>query len=219
MTAIVFDLDGTLIDSAPDINAIANMVLETEGAAPISLDETRAFIGNGASVFVERMAVARDIAADPARLARMHGQFEALYATACAHSRLYPGVQEMLAALKADGHVLGLCTNKPITPTRFVLDHFAVSDRFDVVLGGDSLPVKKPDPAPLLEVFSRLGAAEEDRLYVGDSEVDAETAGRADIPFALFTGGYRKTPVEELEHEVAFDHFDAIAIFVNNRFA
>ena len=205
MNAIVFDLDGTLVDSAPDIRDIANRVLAEQGAGPISLEQTRSFIGNGAAVFVERMSAARGIDSDPDRLAAMHARFEELYNTAAGLSRLYPGVAEALRILRDSGFALGLCTNKPIRPARFVLAHFGLEGLFDVVLGGDSLPRRKPDPQPLLHAFDNLGRSA--RIYVGDSEVDAETARRADIPFLLFTEGYRKSPVAALPHAASFSSY------------
>ncbi len=218
MTAIVFDLDGTLIDSAPDIRAIANAVLADEGAGPITLEETRSFIGNGAATFVARMMAVRGVDTTPDTQERMLAEFKRLYNTAVENSALYPGVAELLEQLRSDGHVLGLCTNKPLKPARFVLDHFGILGHFDAVLGGDSLPETKPHPAPLLRTFEMLGADPENSLYVGDSEVDAETAARADVPFALFLGGYRKTPAEELPHEMAFAHFNVLPVFVDTRF-
>jgi phosphoglycolate phosphatase len=215
---IVFDLDGTLVDTAPDINAIANKVLGTEGAAPISLADTRSFIGNGTGVFVERMAALRNIGEDAERLARMKLQFEDVYTTACEFSQLYPGVRDMLNTLKADGNMLGVCTNKPIAPTHFLLDQFAITGLFGVVLGGDSLPERKPDPTPLLHVFDALGAGQ-NRLYVGDSEVDAETAQRARTPFVLYTKGYRKTPAQQLYHTHLMDDFADLAGIVAAQFA
>ena len=217
-TAIVFDLDGTLIDSAPDIRVIANTVLAEHGAAPISREEPRRFIGNGAAVFVERMSAARGIAPDPARLASMHARFEELYLNAADHSRLYPGVAETLAALRDRGFALGVCTNKPIAPTRFVLEHFGLADLFAAVLGGDSLPVRKPDPAPLHRTFDSLGG-DGARIYVGDSEVDAETARRAGLPFLLFTEGYRKSPVEALPHHARFDSYTDLPALIDRLLA
>ena len=219
MTAIVFDLDGTLVDTAPDINAVANIVLTAEGLAPIDLEATHAFIGKGVRAFLEQALAAQATRRDDAALARMVEEFERHYRTAASRSRLYPHVAQVLRRLRDDGHRLGVCTNKPIEPARFVLDQFALAPFFEVVVGGDSLPVKKPDPAPLLDAFARLCAGAEDRLYVGDSEVDARTAARAGIPFALFTEGYRTTPADALEHEIAFDRYTAIPDFVRRRFA
>jgi phosphoglycolate phosphatase len=206
MAAIVFDLDGTLIDSVPDIHFIANEVLNAEGAEPITLAQARSFVGNGAGVFVQKMRALRGL--PDADQDRLYEAFVGLYDTAVTRTVPYPGVPELLARLKGDGHRLGVCTNKPISPTKAVLAHLGLDMFFDTVWGGDSLPVRKPDPAPLHAAFEALG--EEIRLYVGDSEVDADTAKAAGVPFFLYTEGYRKTLVEEISHRAAFSHFDAL---------
>ncbi|WP_071673228.1 phosphoglycolate phosphatase [Nioella nitratireducens] len=206
MARIVFDLDGTLIDSLPDIHAIANAVLAEERAEPLSLEEARGFVGKGAAVFVARMRAARGLA--DADQERLHAGFVGRYDKAVGRTHPYPGAVAALESLRATGHRLGLCTNKPMSPTRAVLDHLDLARFFDSVLGGDSLAAKKPDPAPLHAVFAALGNGP--MIYVGDSEVDAETAVRAGVAFLLFTQGYRKTPVAELPHAAAFEQFDAL---------
>ena len=203
MARIVFDLDGTLIDSAPDIRAVANAVLADENLAPLTMAETRDFIGDGTPVFVQRMRAARGL--PEADQDRLLSAFMARYDGAVALSRVYPGATEALTALRAAGHSLGLCTNKPLAPTRRVLDHFGLATFFATVWGGDSLAVHKPDPAPLHAAFAAL--PDGPRLYVGDSDVDAETAERAQVPFLLHTEGYRKGDIATLRHRAAFGHF------------
>lgn len=205
MRAIVFDLDGTLIDSAPDLMTAGNRALAAEGLGLMTLAQARSFIGNGAAVFVERMLAMAGVPADPVRQARMLAAFLDLYESAVFETVLYPGVTGALDALGDAGWRIGLCTNKPLIPTRSVLSHFGLLDRFAAIVGGDSLPERKPHPAPLHAAVAALGGGQ--ALYVGDSEVDAECARRAALAFALYTEGYRKAPVADLTHDATFSHF------------
>lgn len=198
----VFDLDGTLIDSAPDIHAAGNATLVAEGLPPVTPAQSRSFIGNGARVYVERLERAAAGGNDPARTARMKDRFIAEYEVAHGLTRIYPGVEAALADLRGRGWRLAICTNKPHGPALTVLAHFGWTGRFDVVIGGDSLPVVKPDPAPLQAAIAGLGGGPV--VYVGDSEVDAQTAAAARVPFVLFTGGYRRSPVDQIPHDRAF---------------
>jgi len=204
----IFDLDGTLIDSAPDIHAAGNAVLAAEGLGPVSAEQSRSFIGNGARVYVERLQMAAAGAIEPERTARMHRGFIAHYEAEHSLTRIYPGVEAALEALRGQGWRLGVCTNKPHAPALTVLAHFGWSDLFDVVIGGDSLPVNKPDPAPLRAAIAGVGGGSV--IYVGDSEVDAATARAAAVPFALFTGGYRRGPVDTIPHDASFDTWQAL---------
>ncbi|MDO9199999.1 MAG: phosphoglycolate phosphatase [Pseudotabrizicola sp.] len=200
---VIFDLDGTLIDSAPDIHAAVNRTLAEVGADPLTFDTVRSFIGNGVSVLTERVIAARALPQPHADLlAIILRHYNADPATLTV---LYPNVRETLTALAKAGHALGICTNKPEGPTRAILAAFGMDHLFAAVYGGDSLPVHKPDPAPLLAAMAALGGGA--TVYVGDSEVDAETAARAGLSFAIFTEGYRKTPMADLPHDMAFDDF------------
>ncbi|MBF9030289.1 phosphoglycolate phosphatase [Rhodobacterales bacterium HKCCE3408] len=215
MARIAFDLDGTLIDSLPDIMEIANALLAEEGRPPLSRPEAMSFVGNGAPAFIERMRAAREL--PDTGQERLLATYLARYDGAVDLTRPYPHVEDAIDALAAAGHSLGLCTNKPLSPTRAVLAHLNLDRRFPVILAGDSLPERKPDPAPLHATLDRLGTGP--RLYVGDSEVDAETAQRAGIPFLLFTGGYRKTPVDRIPHAAAFDDWSALPDLVTRQLA
>lgn len=205
--AVIFDLDGTLIDSAPDIWHAANGVLDEAGLERITFEQSRGFIGRGARVFVERMERAVTGRNDPARTNYLHTRFLHHYERAHENTRVYDGVQDVLDRLAGDGFALGLCTNKPIGPARSVLKHLRWDSLFRVVIGGDSLRVCKPDPEPLLAVVEGLDLTLPQILYVGDSETDAETAQRAGATFGLYTQGYRKAAPEDMFHTFRFDDY------------
>jgi phosphoglycolate phosphatase len=210
--AVIFDLDGTLIDSAPDLHAAMNVVLTARGAEPLDLPTLRSFIGNGVPTLIRRSFAARNLPCEGDVHRAALDEFHAVYdAAPAALATAYPGVMRLLETLAARGVPLGLCTNKYGHGTALVLAAFGLTGRFGAVIGGDTLPVLKPDPAPLLLCAERLGVAPARVVYVGDSEVDAETAAAAGIRFALFTGGYRRTPPEAIPALWRFDDFDALA--------
>lgn len=203
--AIIFDLDGTLIDSVPDIHASVNRAFAPYGTAPFSRAEIQRFVGRGAPNLIQRASEARGLPTAGPDHDRLLAEFLAIYEGAQALTTLYPGVETALETLHHHGLRLGICTNKPLAPTRAVLAHFGLDRFFPVVIGGDSLAVKKPDPAPLLKAMVRLGGGPV--IFVGDSEVDAETAKNAEATFLLYTEGYRKGPVDQMYHTATFDDF------------
>ncbi len=201
---LIFDLDGTLIDSAPDIQAAVNRMLADQGLPPLDLPTVTSFVGNGLPKLVERVMARCGLA--PARhkeLTRITLDF--YNADPATLTRPYPGVPQALKALEAAGHRLALCTNKPEVPARAILADLGLARHFPVVIGGDSLPVNKPEPAPALECVRLMGGGA--AAFIGDSEVDAATAEAAGLPFYLFTEGYRKSPVDALPHHAAFADF------------
>ncbi|WP_422071504.1 phosphoglycolate phosphatase [Tranquillimonas rosea] len=208
-TGVIFDLDGTLIDSAPDIHAAGNAVLADEGLPGVTLAQATAMIGAGTPTFVARLADAAGVGNDTERRDRMYRNFMDRYLGAHELTRLYPGVAAALSALREAGHRLAICTNKPEAPARTVVEALGLSEHVDALIGGDSLSVKKPDPAPLHAAARAIGVQR--AIFVGDSEIDAETAQAAGVPFALFTRGYRKTPVDRIAHDVAFDDHGDLA--------
>jgi phosphoglycolate phosphatase len=208
MRGIVFDLDGTLIDSAADLHAAVNQVMDARGLGAISLEQARSFIGHGAPSFVEQTMRAVGLPRDMALHEDLLGSFLHLYESAYRLTTVYAGVPDMLAALASDGWAIGLCTNKPERPAMAVLRHFGLGGWFQVLVGGDSQPEKKPHPAPLRRAIADLGATS--ALYVGDSEVDSATAIAAGVPFLLFTNGYRKSPVDRIPSSAAFESHDEV---------
>lgn len=203
MTPVFFDLDGTLIDSLPGITDAANGVLIERGLPKIGPDLTVGFVGRGERVFVERMIAATDL--DPSEFETLVERFVVHYKLSAASTVLMPGAREALDILKAASYPLGLITNKPRAPLGPTLEAVDLTDDFEVVLAGDDLADRKPHPAPLFAAMKQLGA---DRcLYVGDSDIDAETAERAGMPFALYTEGIRTKSVEDMPHDAAFNDF------------
>lgn len=207
---IVFDLDGTLIDSAPDIHACVNAVLRAYGARTLTLDQVRSFIGGGVDILWQRVIAATR--ADPSDRRDLIAAFMTRYHSATKLTRLFPGVETALGQLADRGHPLGICTNKPTGPTRSILDHFGFSGLFGCVIAGDTLAEKKPDPAPLRRAFHELGADPRSPtgIYVGDSEIDAYCARTVPVPFLIYSRGYRQAPLEDLPFEAAFDTFAAL---------
>jgi phosphoglycolate phosphatase len=213
MKAVVFDLDGTLIDSAPDLHAAAVHMLKELGKQPIGLSQTVSFIGNGVPNLVRRCLDAAGL--PPDLFEDGFELFEDHYlAHPTAHTIVYPGARDLLAALKARETPIGLCTNKPSAMTKSVLADLALESAFDVVVAGDTLATRKPDPAPLLHTLSLLGVAVEDGLYVGDSVVDAETAAAASVDFALFAGGYPKGGEDRFPCILKFDDLAVLQTFL-----
>ena len=200
--SVVFDLDGTLIDSAKDIQWVANTALSKIGVAPISYEEAVSFIGEGAPLFVKKMIAARSV--ETSQHDFLLEQFLKFYEEAVQFSKPYDNVVAVLEMLQAN-HNLGICTNKPLKPAFKILKHLKLDHFFKCVTGGDNPLARKPDPRPLFKTSESVGDGP--CIYVGDSEVDAETAKRANVPFLLFSEGYRKTPVENIPHTFQFSSF------------
>jgi len=203
MAPVLFDLDGTLIDSLPNILTAANSVLSLNNLPPLDAPLVAGFVGLGEEVFVDRLIAATDLSyKDRPRILR---EFMAAYKEAARATRCFPHVPQMLKELKARGLVLGVVTNKPRAPLVPTLEAAELEQYFDIVMAGDDLPLRKPDPAPLLHAMAELGART--CVYIGDTPIDAETARAAGVPFGLFTEGIRTQPLEEIPHDFAFDDF------------
>ncbi|AEI94635.1 phosphoglycolate phosphatase [Roseobacter litoralis] len=202
---IIFDLDGTLIDSAPDLRAAMNVVLVELGRQPLDLKTVIGFIGNG----VEKL-VARSLAATGGAEAQLHPRALELFLQAYAKdkttlTRPFPGVFECLDRLKEAGIPMGLCTNKPHGPANEICEVMGLDGYFGVISGALPDVPKKPDPAPLLAVIDALGGDPASTVYVGDSAVDYDTARAAQVPFRLYTQGYLNRPLPDLDPAHRFD--------------
>lgn len=206
---MIFDLDGTLIDSAPDLLAALNHVLVREGCRAIALADIRPLIGDGAMRLLERGLAARGI--DPAPEARdaMVERFLAYYeANIAVHTLAFPGVPETLESLQDSGLLLAVCTNKLQRFAEKVLEELGLSRFFDAVVGGDG--ARKPDPAHLRAAVEKAGAAVDNAVMVGDSVTDVESARACAMPVVAVTYGYSREPVSELGADAVIDRFDAL---------
>jgi phosphoglycolate phosphatase len=214
---IVFDLDGTLIDSAADLAAAVNRMLAGFGARPLSLSEVRRMIGDGMAALITRALEARDCA--DVDLAEAMRVFLELYtANPTKQTAPYPGVHETLAALSAESIPLAVCTNKPARLTEAILAQLRLAPYFASVVGGDSLPFRKPDPRVLRAVLGGFHAPAERSLMVGDSEVDAATASAAGVPLVLMKHGYHRGPIERIPCLAALDRFEELPALVRAHF-
>lgn len=210
-TALVFDLDGTLIDSAPDLLAALNRVLDEEGRPRVALDEVKKMVGDGAAKLVERGFAKGGARPDEPLLARLTERFVGYYEAVVADlTRPFPGVPETLARLAEAGYRLGICTNKPAGPAREVLAALDLLGHFQTVYGGDSGPARKPDPGPLRRVLRELAADAGTGVMIGDSPVDVATARAAGTPIIVFAHGYSRVPTDVLGADAILDDFAAL---------
>lgn len=209
----MFDLDGTLVHSAPDLHAAANHMLSGLGRAALSEATVTSFIGHGVAKLVERCL--EETGGIEGVFERALADFRNYYdANPTALTTLYPGVDDTLDRLEDLGLAVGVCTNKPEAPARAILDLLGLSDRVRTVIGGDTTGALKPSAAPLLAAIRGIGATPANAVYVGDSETDEAAAAAARVPFVLFTGGYRNKPVRRFQSIFAFDAFDEFIDFV-----
>jgi phosphoglycolate phosphatase len=209
MATIAFDLDGTLIDSVHHIHAGVSAALAEMGLPGQTVETTKGFVGKGLPNLLTRTLehLGQDPALHPELSRRTMHHYVSMPSDPAS---VYPGVVDALSVLAAS-HRLTICTNKPHDAALVALRDVDLQHFFELVIGGDSLPTRKPAPEML---YAALDGASE-VLYVGDSETDAETAVNADIRYLLYTEGYRKTPVEALPHLAAFSHFDALPDLVS----
>lgn len=198
--AIVWDLDGTLIDSAPDLCRALNAVLAESNCEPLEVDMVKTMIGNGVPKLVERGFNAVGEYLSDEELDAMVEKFAVNYsANPTLYTRLYPGVVEALETLAAAGVKQGLCTNKPEAVTRSILRELDIDQYFSAVVGGDTTDTGKPDPMPLQFCIDTMGATVGGTIMIGDSAVDAGTARALGIPIGLVAHGYRDTDLADID--------------------
>jgi len=210
MRCVIFDLDGTLADTAGDLIAAANAALKALGHAPQlahGADDAVAFRGGRAmlQLAADRMgpdASAGMIEAGYPLLLEAYGQ------KIDTHTTLYPGAMDCVERLKARGVAVGICTNKPEGLAETLLARLGIRDAFGSLIGADTLPTRKPDPAPFVESVRRAGGDPARACLIGDTVTDRETARAAGVPSVLVTFGPTGRAVADLKPEALIDHFD-----------
>ena len=193
--AVVWDLDGTLVDSAADIATSLNRLLVENDLEALDEARIKNMIGEGVAVLIQRGFAVHDVTPDGERLEGLVERFLAIYTeVATASTSLFPGAREALKTLGDAGLRQAICTNKPEAITRQVLEGLGIAEYFDVVIGGDTLPRNKPDPLPLRTVLEGLGVTPEQALMVGDSAIDVLMAHATGVAVAFVTFGYGPEP-------------------------
>ncbi len=209
--ALVLDLDGTLVDSLPDIQASLSATLQAAGRRAVSLAEARAMLGDGAETLVARAFALTGAPSTPAERAAFLDRFLAHYeAHSAVTTRRFPGVEATLAQLAADGHRLGICSNKPHAASVALVERLGLDALVHAVVGGDAIPQRKPDPEHLWETVRRMGGEGRPVVMVGDSRPDAAVAANAGVPFVLARYGYHRVPIAELPHDATIAEFGAL---------
>jgi len=209
--AIVFDLDGTIVDTAPDLHDQLRITLADFDRPCPPLAEVRAMVGDGARALIERGFTATGGWPESADPDQLYGSFLARYtADPLRLSRPFEGLEALLDELCAAGLRLAICTNKPQAPTRGILDGLGLARHFEVVVGGDVLPIRKPDPGHLAAVLDGLGVTAAESIMVGDSANDVLAARGVGLPSVVVSFGYTRVPAAELGADLLIDRLDQL---------
>lgn len=210
---LVFDLDGTLADTAPDLLSTLSAVLSRRGH-PVEVDASfRDGIGHGARYLVEYALKRQGLRFDVPTLDALHADFIQHYReNISVGTRLFPGTEALLDRFETAGWKFAVCTNKPEGLSRLLLGNLGVAGRFVAICGGDTFRSRKPDPLHLLETIAASSCAPEGSIMVGDSRTDLDTARAAGIPMIGVTFGYTPVPMIELKPDALVRHFDEVTV-------
>lgn len=208
---VVFDLDGTLLDTAPDLLRALNRILDAEGLAAVRRADVADLFGHGARALIGEGFRRANRPLEDRRVPELVERFVTFYATEiAAETRPYPGLVDALGRLSRRGFGFAVCTNKREVLSHAVLGGTGLSALFSTVVGGDSLPEHKPHPRPLLEAIKRAGGSPEAAVMVGDSETDIATARAAGVPAIAVDFGYGGRPAIEFGADIVISHYDEL---------
>ena len=205
---VVFDLDGTLVETAPDLIAATNHVMRLAGLAPVAAESIRPSISFGSRVMIETGFRQQGRTAKASEINRLQRHFLAFYeANIAVGSHPYPGLELALEALATKGARLAVCTNKQERLSRHLLDALGLSRHFTALAGRDTFPVFKPDPGHLIGVIAQAGGDPARAIMVGDSATDIRTARAAGIPVIGVPFGYTDVPIHALGPDLVIEHY------------
>lgn len=208
LRSAIFDLDGTLVDTADDLIGAMNAVADRFALPQLDLAEARPVAGRGGRALMRHAAAKADRTFSDDQILVAYPPFlDAYEARITETSRYFPGAEAAMDALLEDGWLIGVCTNKPERLARMLFERLGGMERFGVLLGADSLPVRKPDPKHLWETIDRIGGDRGRAVMIGDTETDRKAAANAGVPCALYSGGFSTTPLADLKAEAVFDDF------------
>lgn len=216
---VAFDLDGTLVDTAPDLARAMNHVLRAEGLPALPPETVRPLIGQGALALIRRGFAEAGQVLEEQQIPRLRDAFLDFYnENILVDSRLFEGVEETLETLRDLGVVAVICTNKPQALTLRLLGALQMTDQFAAIVGADAVPDRKPHPDHVLTAVARGGGSFERAVFVGDSETDEKAARGSGLPFLLYPHGYRSASVNDLAADAVFEHYQELPDLIR-RFA
>ena len=208
---VIYDLDGTLIDSAKDMQVAVSRVLAEHALPPVTEDDVRLFMGQGSKVTMGKAFAKHGRTLDEATLSAVTREFVRYYeADPVSHTSAFAGVAEVVARFDRLGLRQGVCTNKFERPSRMILEHLKLMPPISDVAGADTFPVRKPDPKHILMLVERMGGSPERSVMVGDSIHDVEAAHGAGLPAVLVSWGYTDRPASELGAEAVIQKFGGL---------
>ncbi len=208
---VIYDLDGTLIDSAKDMQVAVSRVLADHRLPAVTEDDVRFFMGQGSKVTMGKAFAKYGRTLDDAALSAVTREFVRYYeADPVSHTSAFAGVSEVVARFARLGLKQGVCTNKFERPSRMILEHLKLMPPISDLAGADTFPVRKPDPRHILMLVERMGGAPDRTVMVGDSIHDVEAAHGAGLPAVLVSWGYTDRPASELGAEAVIEKFDAL---------
>ena len=210
-TTLVFDLDGTIVHSAPDLANAVNYVLVPLGKEPLSVAEAQSMIGNGMPKLLERGFAARSVEVSEGEFEQHFAVFRDFYTeNSCVDTAAYPGAFEMLEQVRADGYLTAICTNKLETVTKVIMNQMYLTRLFDGVVGAEPPRPRKPDADPVWLAIERAGGSRDNSIMIGDSPADIGAGKAAQLPTIAVSYGYTNVPPAELGADILIDRLDQV---------